>query len=592
MRRLILAGCALWVCGRLAAQERPLVLTIQVRPGASAQTLETIAKIGEANEVVTFERVTIKSLLSDEYGFSHDRFRDLFNKYNPALKSELIRPKTHVTLPAAPIWMFDVKKKTTGDLSALDLAKIEMGQYGTKTRKRIAEKNNTKPDLVDTIKGGKQVILPYVVPFVSIEIKPEFREVAAAMVRKMKAADEAVIHAEVDEPFQLIGPLASSPSVTGSAQIYTRPMPDAAFLSRLPKIRSTIAVIDSGLAENDPRFDDLWKNARLGPDGNDLDFPYMSGTLHGYDFVGEKAFPADDAVNHHGTHVAGIASQRLVAGIRAAVNERIDLMILKVADTEGNVYQGFVNNAVGFAVQRQVRVANMSFAGKGSSGLQMAVTNAPSVLFVAAAGNDAIDADGNEKRVYPAKLACHVPNVISVAAIEHRLDGAGNPRHGNAERSSQAAPLVAYVAALLAGNFDSGEDLRNRIIDSADVQPALYGKVASEGALDPEKALSFSTDVVELADHTLLRGKLLAPERMTLTTGPSVETKQITKIVFDYSKHPGAGFRITWTDGKKRSTDEALRSLGEITFAHDGREEKIPVTNLRDFVRASLPVHP
>src|SRR5262249_29658587 len=151
--------------------------------------------------------------------------RDLFVKYNPKVKSELIKPGTSVRLPAGPMWIFNVPKQTSDDLSALDLAKLEMGVAGPKTRQRIAELNNTKSSLVASIRGGQVVTLPYVAPFVSIEIKQQYRATAAKIVRQLATSDPAVQSVEIAPPFRLIGPLASSSTPIGvsGAPIYSRP---------------------------------------------------------------------------------------------------------------------------------------------------------------------------------------------------------------------------------------------------------------------------------------------------------------------------------------------------------------------------------
>jgi hypothetical protein len=604
------------LCSTLVAvgQEAPLILTIQVRPGASAKTLATIAKLGVANEIVTSEKATLKSVLSEEYGSSHERFRKLFAAYNPGVKKELVRAGTHLTLPAAPIWIFDVPKQVSSTVDALDLAKLEMGVAGPKTKKNIAQTNNTSWSSLVSSSELRTVTLPYVAPFVSVEIKPEYRAAAAKIIRALMASDPSVQVAEIGEPYRLIGSLASSPSLgaAGTNRGFVRPMPTDKYLSALPKSRSTLAILDSGIAQGDPRFDDLWKNPRLAEDGHDLDFDYLRDDVNGFDFVNYRAFPQDDVANHHGTHVSGIATQRLAdSALRSAVNDRLDLMVLKVADANGWVYQAAVDNAVSFAVERGVRVVNMSFAGRPSVNLQMTFAKARNVLFVVAAGNESIDADTNDVAVYPAKFAAKLPNVLSVAASDSETI-ASNSNYGarsidiaapgvdvestiaggtaKLSGSSQAAPLVAYVASLLASSgFSTPASIRQRIIDSADVLPSLHTKISSEGVLDPEKALSYSTDLVELSDHSLLRGTLRSPAQLLMPNGKILGMSDVRKIVFGYSSDPAKELRVTWIENGARAVAAIGREFDEVILNHDGVDEKIPANKIRDVVRASVP---
>lgn len=596
------------------AGDGPLILTVQVRPGASAKTLSKIAEVGVPNEVVTTNPSTVKALLTDEYGSSHQRLRDLFGKWNPSVHTEEIKAGTTVKLPAGPIWIFNVEKQTSDTLNALDLARLEMGTAGTKTLKNIAKVNDVRPSAVPKIGGGKTVTLPYVAPFVSIEIKPEYREKALQIARALMASDPAVQVAEVSTAYRLIGSLASTPAPGGTTpQGYLRPMPNDRELAKLPKMRTTVAIIDSGIGRGDARFDNLWKNPRLGPDGSDLDFVYLKDDVNGFDFVNWQAFPLDDYAIYHGTHVAGIATQRLAdAASRAAINDRVELMILKVADRDGQVLQGAVDNAVAFAFERGVRVANLSFAGMPSVSLQTKFSEAKDVLFVVASGNDSLNADTNETQVYPAKFAAKLPNVLSVAALDsttiysnsnfgpHSIDIAapgvgiestveGGSGTAKLNGSSQAAPLVAYVAALLASSgFKSPEAIRQRIIDSADVLRSLQGKVACEGTVDPEKALSFDRDLVELSDHTLKTGTIIAPVALQVS-GKSVGMDQVRKIVFNYSSDPSKALRVTWVESGKRLTAATSGTFPNITLSHDGVNEVIDSSNVRDLIRKSVP---
>lgn len=140
-----------------------------------------------------------------------------------------------------------------------------------------------------------------------------------------------------------------------------------------------LAVIDTGL---DYIHDD--------PDNVPyvVDPEFLSNYAGGYDFVNNDSDPMDD--NGHGTHVAGtIAAQKngyLVVGVAPGVQ----LYALKVlgATGEGD-YSGLIA-ALGWAVNHDIDVVNISLGGHDvSAALQTAVANAAAagLTIVAASGN-------------------------------------------------------------------------------------------------------------------------------------------------------------------------------------------------------------
>jgi hypothetical protein len=140
-----------------------------------------------------------------------------------------------------------------------------------------------------------------------------------------------------------------------------------------------IAIIDTGIdyIHNDP--DDL-------PYVVDPEFNHVY--KGGYDFYNNDADPYDD--NGHGTHVAGILSAEHNGYLVVGVAPSVDLYALKVLSAAGEGdYSGLIA-ALGWAVDHDIDVVNMSLGGhEASAALQTAVANAynAGVTLVAASGN-------------------------------------------------------------------------------------------------------------------------------------------------------------------------------------------------------------
>jgi hypothetical protein len=163
-------------------------------------------------------------------------------------------------------------------------------------------------------------------------------------------------------------------------------------------------------------------------------------------------------------------------------------------------------------------------------------------LYVVAAGNDdgALSADNT---VYPAmyggKIHDNLSNIITVGALDGDLGIASISNFGGqwvdigapgcavpvlyydyAQKSwsiqilhgtSMATPIVSFAAALLKSESGSWPPavIKARLLASADLSPALTGKIADGRILNIPKALSLWHDVVETTTaDAILRGKV------------------------------------------------------------------------------------
>ncbi|WP_400164518.1 S8 family peptidase [Brevibacillus sp. TJ4] len=248
----------------------------------------------------------------------------------------------------------------------------------------------------------------------------------------------------------------------------------------------TVAVVDTGVQLDHP---DL--RAKIVP---------------GYDFVSNDTSPADG--NGHGTHVAGIAA--------AVTNNRIgiagvcplaSIMPIRVLDNSGSGDLMNVARGIVYAAQQGAQVINLSLGAPASSStLQSAVQYAWSrgAVIVAAAGND-----GSATPNYPANFA----NVIAVASTNENDTKSGFSNYGlwvdvaapgdqvlstyprnyysYLSGTSMAAPHVAGVAALLAAQGKTNEEIVDAILSTCDPVPGT-GRYWVHGRVNAERAVRTS----------------------------------------------------------------------------------------------------
>lgn len=156
-----------------------------------------------------------------------------------------------------------------------------------------------------------------------------------------------------------------------------------------------VAVIDTGLDRTDPRFE-----GKLCPKGH-------------YNFVEHNEDTTD--VDGHGTYVASMIS-------KYAVNTAYCLVIYRFysADLSGERNSLNAILALRMAIKDGAALVNLSFGGKTFIEEEsLTLKEAPTVLFVTAAGNDGKELGKGGYGFYPASYA--LPNVVVVGA----LDGSG-----------------------------------------------------------------------------------------------------------------------------------------------------------------------
>ena len=248
---------------------------------------------------------------------------------------------------------------------------------------------------------------------------------------------------------------------------------------------TVVADIDSGYRFDSPDLGPVaWVNpGEISGNGVDDDGNGYVDDIHGYDFVGdnadapsEDADPTDDDLlsGGHGVHTAGTmgASGDNGVGI-TGVAQNARIMALRACGNRSETSQAGCPTssliaAVNYAGNNGARVANLSLSGTGkSTALLNALAENPETLFVAAAGNDALDNDSSPR--YPCSyapgetsVAGAVENLICVAATD-QADGLASFSNWGAERVDLGAPGTEILST-----YPALETLREEDFEAED----------------------------------------------------------------------------------------------------------------------------
>ena len=278
-----------------------------------------------------------------------------------------------------------------------------------------------------------------------------------------------------------------------------------------------VAVLDSGVDYTHP---DLAGNMWHRPADVEMYRDDQLGVVDDYDgfsALAEERDPMDE--NGHGTHCSGIvgAEGDNNLGI-TGVNWKVEIMPLKFMGRGGFGSTKDAIEAINYVIARKkdgvnVRVISASWGSTArSKALEDVIRKAgdSDIIFIAAAGNDAANAD--KRPHYPSGY--QLPNVISVAALDRKdqlasfsnygaktvhvaapgkeilstwLGGAYEEHSG----TSMATPFVAGVAGLVLSvepNL-SVKELRERLLGTVDKLDALQGKVVTGGRVNAARAV-------------------------------------------------------------------------------------------------------
>jgi subtilisin family serine protease len=369
-------------------------------------------------------------------------------------------------------------------------------------------------------------------------------------------------------------------------------------------VGATVAVIDTGVQAS---HEDL--AGRLLP---------------GKDFVDGDDNPDDG--NGHGTHVTGIIAADANNGIGVMGGAPgAKVLPVRVLDNSGSGSSADVAKGIDYAISQKVQVINLSLGGvpivSDDPVFDAALGRAldAGIVVVAAAGNDALPVceqpSGNgrllcvaavDKRgmrsVYSSFGGARGISAPGGAAVlptpgEDILSTVPPNTYGEMAGTSQAAPHVAAVAALLASKGLRGQAVVDRLLATAtDAGPAgpddIYGagivnaRAAVTGlpAAGPAGSGSARAGSVYVArnqnSHTVLRrGYVAARCRPTKAGRCSARIVRSGRTLAQGSAGAGAGksktFRIRLTSRGRRTLRHTHRANATARFALPGSPTRV-----------------
>ena len=281
-----------------------------------------------------------------------------------------------------------------------------------------------------------------------------------------------------------------------------------------------VAVIDTGIEYTHPDLvNRMWTNpGEIADNGIDDDGNGIIDDYYGADFTETTSGTGDPIDGHsHGTHCAGIIAAEEnndegIAGVASFTQGKVKLMAVKGLDDTGSGTQSGLFAGFNYAIEMGARISSNSWgsssdnAESSSSVWYQVFENNPEHLFVAAAGNDALEINDDYR---PRCCGFVQPNVLCVASSTEEYTMSSFSNYGedyvhvmapgsqiystvldglyaNMWGTSMATPMVSGLAALVMSMREdlTGEEVRNVIEANVEKNDNYDGLVSSGGCID------------------------------------------------------------------------------------------------------------
>ena len=319
-----------------------------------------------------------------------------------------------------------------------------------------------------------------------------------------------------------------------------------------------VAVLDGGVDINHPDLmPNIWHNPGEIPDnGLDDDGNAFIDDATGWDFVhNDKTVFDGESGDDHGTHVAGIIGARgnNVKGV-AGVNWQVQIMPVKVAGPKGATTSTIVSGLLYVQLLKQsgvnVRIINNSYSNPQfdlSVNNQIQTLNGAGILFVAAAGNNAVDTFNYPQ--YPADYG--LTNIISVAATD---------RFGQLGVFSNYGGRTVHIAAPGRGIISTVPDFFNgpgTIINNGAKYAPLDGTSMAAAAVSAGAALALAANpaasLQQLRNALLYSGENLVSLNGKTRTGKRLNLASVVSTITENdttAPAPASNLQVIASDGR------------------------------------------
>ena len=331
-----------------------------------------------------------------------------------------------------------------------------------------------------------------------------------------------------------------------------------------------VGVIDSGVDHSHPDLiDNMWVNpGEIAGDGIDNDGNGYIDDIHGINAITNSGDPMDD--NGHGTHVAGTigATGNNSEGV-VGVNHTTSMVGCKFLSAAGtgsssdaikciDYMVGLKNNGV------NLRVINNSWGGGGFSQAvhdSITASELADMLFVAAAGNDAVDNDANPH--YPSSY--DHDSILAIAGTNH-TDGMYSDSQWGLTSVDMAAPARNVLSTVPGNGYAS-------FSGTSMATPHVAGAAALALSVNPELTTA------ELKELLMTTGDDNAATQGLTVTGKRLNAKSVLD-----NADPTPGFTLKATPGIQTivAGDTAIYSFDVGSIAEWDGEVSLAVTGTLD----------